>query len=186
MGTLEIRTSGSLKTLSNNRVFGYAAVFDKPSSDLGGFIEIIRPGAFTGSLKSPANIRALYHHDTKSLLGTTKADTLKLGEDNQGLAFELDLPNTTDGRDIAVLIDRGDIAGCSFGFRVKANGDKWEKRGNQIVRELLDVELIEITLTSDPAYQDTTVAIRSLDRISNAGKSRPNETLARLFMETIR
>ena len=54
-----------------------------------------------------------------------------------------------------------DVAGCSFGFRVAPGGDRWEERGPTMVRELLAVELAEITLTSDPAYQDTTVAMRS-------------------------
>ena len=181
MGTIEIRSSGSLQTSGSNRVCGYAAVFDKPSQDLGGFIEVIKQGAFTSSLKDQTNIRALYHHDSKSLLGTTKARTLRLNQDAWGLSFELDLPDTTDGRDIATLIDRGDIAGCSFGFRVKPDGDRWERRSSQVIRELLDVELVEITLTSDPAYHDTSVARRSLDRFSTP----PNQTLYRRFLETL-
>ena len=186
MRAVEIRSSGSLHTQGKNRVCGYAAVFDKPSQDLGGFIEVIRAGAFTASLQNETNIRALYHHDMKSLLGTTRANTLRLNQDEKGLAFELDLPDTTDGKDLAVLIDRGDIAGCSFGFRVKPDGDRWERRSSQVIRELLDVELIEITLTSNPAYQDTTVARRDLDHFSSAGKvSCPNQTLYRRFMETL-
>jgi len=73
----------------------------------------------------------------------------------------LSLPNTSHGNDLAELVQRGDVAGCSFGFRVAPGGDRWEQRGKQMVRELLDVELIEVTLTSNPAYQDTTIAIRS-------------------------
>ena len=59
-------------------------------------------------------------------------------------------------------MDRGDVAGCSFGFRVPEGGDRWEERGSTLVRELLNVDLVEITLTSDPAYQDTTVALRNM------------------------
>ena len=83
-------------------------------------------------------------------------------DDIKRLAFELALPDTTHGRDLAILVDRGDVAGCSFGFRVPEGGDRWEERGSTLVRELLNVDLVEITLTSDPAYQDTTVALRNM------------------------
>jgi len=156
---LEIRANGTLtgkgKTLS-----GYAAVFNSEAV-LGDFTEVIRQGAFAKSLATGSNIRALFHHQGDALLGTTRGGTLKLKEDTHGLAFELSLPDTTHGRDLSILVDRGDVAGCSFGFRVAPGGDRWEQRGKQMVRELLDVELVEVTLTADPAYQDTTVAMRS-------------------------
>jgi hypothetical protein len=95
------------------------------------------------------------------LLGTTRGGTLQLRETPQGLAFELALPDTTHGRDLAILVDRGDVQGCSIGFRVPEGGDRWEERGSTMVRELLTVDLVEVTLTADPAYQDTTVAMRN-------------------------
>jgi len=156
---LEIRSNGSLtgkgKTLS-----GYCAVFNS-QANLGDFDEVIRPGAFAKTLATGTNIRALSNHDVHALVGTTKSGTLQLREDSHGLAFTLSLPNTSHGNDLAELVQRGDVAGCSFGFRVAPGGDRWEQRGKQMVRELLDVELIEVTLTSNPAYQDTTIAIRS-------------------------
>lgn len=155
---LEVRSTGNLS--SNGKTLqGYAAIFNS-EADLGGFVEVIRNGAFRTSLEGGSNIRALYHHDGAALLGTTRGGTLQLREDSKGLAFTLTLPDTTHGRDLAVLVDRGDVAGCSFGFRVRDGGDRWEQRGAQLVRELLNVDLAEITLTSDPAYADTTVAMR--------------------------
>lgn len=157
---LELRGHGTLKATGNKTLTGYAAVFNSEAV-LGDFSEVIRQGAFAKSLATGSNIRALYHHDGTALLGTTRGGTLQLREDAHGLAFELALPDTSHGRDLAILVDRGDVAGCSFGFKVRDGGDRWEQRGAQLVRELLDVELVEITLTSDPAYQDTTVAMRS-------------------------
>lgn len=157
---LEVRSTGELRS-NGKKLHGYAAIFNS-ETDLGGFVEVIRNGAFRKSLESASNVRALYHHQDNALLGTTRGGTLRLKEDAHGLAFELALPDTTHGRDLAVLVDRGDVAGCSFGFRVADGGDRWEQRGNQLVRELLNVELHEITLTHDPAYQDTTVALRSM------------------------
>lgn len=156
---LEVRSTGTL-TASNKKLAGYAAIFNS-EANLGDFQELIRPGAFAKSLATGSNVRALYHHQGAALLGTTKAGTLELREDAYGLAFTLALPDTTHGRDLAVLVERGDISGCSFGFRVAPGGDRWEQRGKNLVRLLLDVELIEITLTAEPAYTDTTVALRS-------------------------
>lgn len=172
---LEVRSTGELRS-DGKKLHGYAAIFNS-ETDLGGFVEVIRNGAFRKSLESASNIRALYHHQGDALLGTTRSKTLKLREDPHGLAFELDLPATTHGKDLAILVERGDVAGCSFGFRVRDGGDRWEQRGAQLVRELLDVELSEVTLTADPAYADTSVALRTRKAIIN------NDT-RRLWLET--
>lgn len=156
---LEIRASGTLSA-TGKTLTGYAAVFNSEAV-LGDFSEVIRQGAFAKSLATGSNIRALYQHQGDALLGTTRGGTLQLREDAKGLAFELALPDTTHGKDLAILVGRGDVAGCSFGFRVAPGGDRWEQRGGKLVRELIDVELVEITLTSDPAYLDTSVAMRS-------------------------
>ena len=156
---LEIRANGTL-TSNGKTLQGYAAVFNS-EANLGTFSEVIRPGAFAKSLATGSSIRALYHHDSAALLGTTRGGTLQLREDARGLAFTLALPDTSHGRDLAILVDRGDVAGCSFGFKVPEGGDRWEERGSTMVRELLNVDLVEITLTSDPAYADTTVAMRN-------------------------
>ncbi len=156
---IEIRANGTLSA-TGKTLHGYAAVFNS-ETNLGTFSEVLRPGVFAKSLATGSNVRALYHHDGSALLGTTRGGTLELREDAKGLAFTLKLPETTHGKDLAILVDRGDVSGCSFGFRVAPGGDRWEQRGSTMVRELLEVELIEVTLTADPAYQDTSVAMRS-------------------------
>lgn len=158
---LEIRSNGTL-TAKGKTLSGYAAVFDS-EANLGTFNEVIRPGAFAKSLATGSNVRALSNHDKNALLGTTRGGTLQLREDGTGLAFTLSLPDTTHGRDLTELVQRGDVSGCSFGFIVPDGGDRWETRGDIMLRELLQIDLREVTLTSDPAYQDTTVAMRSLD-----------------------
>ncbi|MGA0583250.1 MAG: HK97 family phage prohead protease [Castellaniella sp.] len=162
MDGLEIRATGGLRA-AGGRLAGYAAVFGS-EAELPGFREIIRPGAFARTLAAGGNIRALYHHADQQLLATTKAGTLQLREDAHGLAFDLALPDTSYGRDLAVLVERGDVSGCSFGFRVADGGDRWAERSEgQWLRELIDVDLLEITVTADPAYVDTTVALRCRD-----------------------
>lgn len=153
----EIR-AGRLESASGGTLYGYAAVFDS-EADLGEFIEVVRPGAFTESLKRDRKIRALLHHDERALLATTPKN-LALKEDRQGLHFELSIPDTQAGRDVGVLVERGDLEGCSFAFETRE--DRWTKRPDgSLLRELLEVDLHEITITADPAYTDTTVARRS-------------------------
>lgn len=164
---LEIRSTGELRS-NGKTLHGYAAIFNS-EANLGSFVEVIRHGAFRKSLEGGSNIRALWHHQTDALLGTTRGGTLKLREDAKGLAFELALPDTTHGRDLAELVRRGDVQGCSFGFRVRDGGDRWHDRGDgDMLRELLDVDLHEITLTHDPAYVDASVALRSRQAFEDA------------------
>lgn len=159
----EIRSGGDLRAVSPGKLAGYAAIYNSQSQDLGGFVERIKPGAFTHSLTSPDHIRALLEHDAQRLLGRVGSRTLTLQEDSKGLRFELSLPDTSYARDLGVLVERGDIAGCSFGFRVPAGGDHWEMRSGQLTRDLVVIDLQEITITSNPAYLDTTVAKRGME-----------------------
>ena len=172
---LEIRATGTL-TGKGKTLTGYAAVFDSPTN-IGDFSEVVKRGAFAKSLAAGSNIRALYHHQGDALLGTTKGGTLQLREDTHGLAFTLALPETTHGKDLAILVERGDVSGCSFGFRVAPGGDRWEQRNGRMVRELMTVDLVEVTLTADPADQDTSVAMRQ--RVDSV------ESLNRLWMMTL-
>lgn len=156
---MEVRSTAGITSPSPGRLVGYAAVFGA-TTDLGDFTETVRAGAFAASLAKRAdNVLALYDHERRSVLGRTGAGTLKLHEDAKGLAFDLALPDTTLGRDLAVLVERGDVAGCSFGFTCVH--DKWEMRNKNPHRELVAVTLHEITITPTPAYADTEVAKRS-------------------------
>ena len=141
------------------KITGYAAVFNSRSEDLGGFVEIIEPGAFSGSLES-ADVRALVGHDATQVIGRNKSGTLNVFEDDHGLRVEIDPPNTSAGRDIVESVRRGDIDSMSFGFI--ATNDRWEYDDGQEVRYLEQVELLEVSVVAWPAYQSTEVAVRSL------------------------
>jgi HK97 family phage prohead protease len=143
---------------------GYAAVFNSDSEPLP-FVERIAPGAFRRSLKSKNNIRMYLNHDSSMLLATTRAKTLRLMEDERGLKVEADLPDTTVGRDLSTLIQRGDVDSMSFGFSVPPKGDSWSDDG--MVRELKEVRLYEVSVvTGFPAYQATSASVRSLDQLA--------------------
>lgn len=141
-------------------ISGYAAVFNSPSHDLGGFKEIVRPGAFSRSIASGANVRAYHNHDMNLLLGTTQSGTLRLSENQRGLKYEIDVPDTTYGEDLLKLVKRGDIRGSSFKFSNPK--DQWNNQGTK--RELIDVDLLDVSTVDNPAYEAAEiVSVRSLD-----------------------
>lgn len=152
----EIRTA----TLSaaDKKLVGYAVKWNRRSEVLWDeFVEQFAPNAFKDSLAAGADVRALYEHDHSALLGRNTSGTLVLSEDATGLRFELTPPDTQLGRDVLILVERGDISGMSFGFR--ALKDQWDSTQQPYVRTVLAAELREITVTSLPAYRETDIQI---------------------------
>lgn len=143
---------------------GYAAVFDAPSEPLP-FTERIAPGAFKRSLQSRNDVKLLWNHDSGTVLGSTRAGTLRLEEDNVGLRVSADLPDTQAGRDAAYLIKRGDVDSMSFGFSVPKGGDEWVSANERVLNS---VRLFETSIVAFPAYTQTagSTAVRGLDKIA--------------------
>jgi HK97 family phage prohead protease len=147
------------------RFTGYAAVFNSDSEPLP-FIERIMPGAFKRSLKARNEVKLFKNHNMDEVLASTRSKTLKLTEDSTGLLAEATLPDTTAGRDLAVLMKRGDVHAMSFGFSVPAKGDRWSDDG--MSRELHQIRLHEVSIvTGFPAYEATTASVRSLDILAS-------------------
>ena len=144
---------------------GYAAVFNSPSEPLP-FIERIAPGAFKRSIEARNDIKMLWNHDTGMVLGSSRAGTLRLYEDERGLKVRAELPNTSAGRDAAELLKRGDVDSMSFGFSVPAGGDDWSADGSE--RTLKSVRLHEVSIVAFPAYSGTagTTSVRGLERVA--------------------
>lgn len=154
---LEIRALSNLEQTEENIVEGYALKFNKESRDLGGFIETISPSALDGVDLS--DVRCFLDHDSSKLLGRTSSGTLTLTVDEVGLRFRCVLPNTSVGRDAMELVKRGDLNQCSFGFTVKE--DAWTP-GEIMHRSINKIgQLLEISLVSIPAYDDTDVMVAS-------------------------
>lgn len=154
---LEIRAAeeGKRKTL-----VGYACVFNA-TADIGGYwIERFAPGAFKDSL-GERDVLALYSHDRARVIGRSGAGTLRLEEDGKGLRVEIDLPDTSDGRDVEVLVERGDVAGMSMGFVTRK--EAWDETTEPPNRTIEKCDLYEVSVLPDPAYPDTEVGLRSLE-----------------------
>jgi len=143
-------------------ITGHAAVFDKMSSDLGGFREIIAPNAFKDVLND--DVRALVNHDPSLLLARTTSGTLNLEQTDEGLQYTFDVPDTTYGRDLVISMERGDITQSSFAFTIE--DDSWETTEDGEVRTINKIkQLYDVSPVTYPAYPDAddlTLAQRSL------------------------
>ena len=162
----ELRVEGDKKP----KILGYASVFNQKSHDLGGFREIVKPGAFAKTI-SESDIRALFNHDPNYVLGRKKTGTLELAEDEHGLRISINPPETTWAKDLLTSIRRGDIDQMSFGF--KTIKDEWEKRDGENIRSLAEVRLFDISPVTFPAYPQTSVEARS--KLESIAKETPPE-----------
>jgi HK97 family phage prohead protease len=152
---------------------GYAAVFGTLSGDLGGWRERISRGAFSRAIREGQDIRHLLNHDPSLVLGRTRAGTTVLSEDAQGLRFQTQLPATNYARDLAVSVGRGDVDGSSFGFLCR--DESWtrepdpETRALINVREVRDVDLLDVSTVTYPAYPGTSTGLTERMRLMFPG-----------------
>lgn len=146
------------------KISGYAAVFNSPAAIDEWFTEEIEPGAFARSI-SDNDIRALFNHNWDKVLGRTKSGTLQLSEDERGLKFEVELPDTSTARDLVASMARGDINQCSFGFY--PTEETWNYDVEPAHRKLNEVELYEISVVSIPAYDDTEASLVRSKGVTN-------------------
>lgn len=157
------------KSEKGTSVEGYAAKYNVVSSDLGGFREIIRPGAFTRAIADKQDVVFLWMHNRGTVMARTSSGTLTLSEDGVGLRFEARLADTQNGRDLATLIDRGDVSSMSFSFR--AVRDEWDFKAPTPVRTLVDVDLYDVSAVDVGAYPNTELGLRSLEAARSAIES---------------
>lgn len=168
-------------TLSGNTVTGHASVFGVAAQVPGGWEEIDRH-AFDAVLKDDStDVRALFNHDASRLLGRQSAGTLRLSADNDGLAFEVDLPDTSYARDLRELMSRGDLTGASFGFI--PGDDVWDKApdGQSRRTHTRIAQLVDVSPVTFPAYEDAGVALRAHSFDRTTGRSQLIRARARVM-----
>jgi HK97 family phage prohead protease len=154
VGQLELRNEGGY----GRHIEGLAVPYGV-WTDLGPFREMIAPGAFDAYLESGADVVYNYGHDRNAILGRRSSGTLGVRSDSDGVHVRLELPDTTQGRDLAVMIERGDITGHSIEFTTDV--DEWESGGGQDSRTVKRGGLPGVALVGQPAYATTTAAMRS-------------------------
>ena len=154
---LEVRAAGDAPA----SLVGYAAVFNRDAVIAGMFRERIAAGAFESAIRED-DVRALFNHDPNCVLGRNTAGTLRLTEDETGLRYEVDPPDTQIARDLMVSIKRGDVNQSSFGFQVVR--EEWstpENRAELPTRTILEARLFDVSPVTYPAYEETTAEARA-------------------------
>lgn len=176
---LEIRADGE----GNKTLRGYAAVFNSLSENLGGFREKIAPGAFAGSIREGADIKAFWNHNSDIVLGRTTSGTLRLKEDEYGLAIEIDPPASASS--FVESVQRGDVSQMSFGFSVFPDGDRVEvDEQGDVIRTLTDVRLYEVSPVAMPAYPATSINSRTIEELRERAVPKVSEAhLAKVRMK---
>lgn len=183
----ERRTSREARmAVVDRKIRGTAIVFNSRSVDLGGFTEIILPEAIDRTLREGLDVRALVDHESGKVIGRTKAGTLLLRKTRKGLEVEIDPPDTSYARDLLESVERGDISGMSFGFRVVS--DEWRMLDGEAVREVTDMIVSEVSVVAFPAYEatDVSVAQRSLQSFLAADPVRIEQQRRRLQILSLR
>lgn len=152
------------------RIEGYAALYYDESDPQGtqyrlseDYYERLMPGVFDDAIRNN-DVRCLFNHDPSHVLGRSKSGTLTLSVDSRGLLYSCSCPDTTIGRDVGTMIERGDVSGSSFGF--EAVDVQYREQDGIWYREILKVRLYDVSPVTFPAYEGTTteIARRSLDQ----------------------
>jgi len=169
---IQLRADVATDTDSTRHITGHAAIFNSRSEDLGGFVEIISPGAFSAAI-GKSDIRALWNHNSDIVLGRTKSGTLTVREDERGLFVDIIPPDTQQARDLVASIERGDVDQMSFAFTVRASD--WKEEGENWLRTITEVEqLYDVSPVTYPAYENTDVSARSLAAFDEEKTKRTN------------
>lgn len=147
--------------VKGNTLYGYASVFDTETFIPGEGYEIIGRSAFDDvSKREDTDVRALYNHDRSMLLGRQSSGTLRWSVDSTGLPFEVDLPDTQLGRDIRVLLERGDLDGCSFAWVEGEYDIKTRTAGGNVKVHTRVDRLVDVSVVTIPAYPGTSAKLR--------------------------
>lgn len=156
----ESRANGDGRTLE-----GYAAVFGKSARirDLAGdFDEVISPGAFVRSLSERTPVLQ-FEHGKDPRVGAVPIGAIEdLREDSHGLYVRAALFDNPVVEPVRQAIAGRAIRGMSFRFSVPDGGDTWTRDGQTERREIRDADVYELGPVVFPAYDATSVGVRSL------------------------
>lgn len=135
---------------------------DKSRKIMGRFHEEFRPGAFKKTLQESRV--AAHNEHLGPYLASNQNDTLRLTDSPSELAYEIELPDTTAGRDAAKMLERQDIRGVSVGFVPIPSSVTWSVTSDGAsLRSISEAKLLRVDLTTQPYYQSTSaeIALRS-------------------------
>ena len=126
---------------------------------------MIAPGAFDGVIDRSDVKCYLDHNPEKGILARSRngKGSLSLVVDEKGLRYEFDAPHTNLGDEVVEGLKRGDYSQSSFAFTV--DDEIWTKEEDgSYLRTITKIGgLYDVSIVANPAYEGTSVALRSLD-----------------------
>lgn len=153
-------------------LFGYALRFGS-SYDMGWFTESVDRSALEGA--DLTDVRVLFNHDSNIVLGRTKAGTAQVGIDENGLWYRATLPDSPNGQNVKVALERGDVDQSSWGFYILS--DTWEMRDGKDHRIIKRVgAVLDASAVTYPANPDTSAAKRSFESVQKPEVEKPDMT----------
>lgn len=167
----EIRGISYRATLDegSRRVEGYALLFDTDSKPMcrGGMIERIAPTALDGVLEKSDVLCLMNHDDSRGVLARCRMGegSLSLTVDEKGLRYSFEAPRTALGDELIESLKRGDIAESSFAFTIEKDDWVRQEDGTYIRTILRFDKIYDVSPVYYPAYGDTSVALRSMERL---------------------
>lgn len=175
---LEFRKVTSTRS-DNYTLRGHAAVFNSLSEDLGGFRELLAPGAFRTALRGTPDVRLLFNHSTNHVLARTTAHidgkpSLEVREDKTGLHVWAIIKPRNWVNDLAIEMADGLIDQMSFAFSLREGGDDWAVAEDETIIRTIQADgiagLFDVSVVTQPAYQATEVGIRELRNAVASGR----------------
>jgi uncharacterized protein len=161
----------------SRKVEGTGIVFNRLSEDLGGFQEIILPESIDGVVEKSDVLALLNHDSSRGLLARSikNKGSLKLESDTNALRYSFDSPKYPLGDELIEGIKRGDIKGSSFAFTVADEEWDWKRKPIPL-RTIKKIDMLyDVSPCYRPAYADTTVALRNLDKLKEEHKTEIEE-----------
>ena len=172
MKNLEVRSFNiELRNEEDSRhIEGYGSIYNTRSVDLGGWFEVIAPGAFDGVVERSDVKCYLEHNPNRGILARCKngSGSLSLELDEKGLKYSFDAPKTNLGDEVVEGLKRGDYSQSSFAFTVES--ETWSKEGDGTYLRTINKigGLYDVSIVANPAYEGTDVALRSLDKFKES------------------
>lgn len=168
----EVRFVSSVRASKDDRyITGTAIVFDKESSDMGGFTEIIKPEAVTQELINRCNIVMLFNHNDRDIpLARSKngKGSLEITITETGVDFRFQAKETPAGDEMLAAVRSGDVDACSFAFWVAEDGDQWFSKpdGGYLRTVSKFEELFDFSLVNNPVYAEA--SCRSFEKFKES------------------
>jgi HK97 family phage prohead protease len=178
---LAVREAEGGQAGDSRTITGRAIVFNAESEMLDDwgerFREVILPEAVTMEFLNTQDVKMNMLHERELTVARCNkgVGSLRMAVDEQGVTFEFEAPKCDIGDRCLEMVRRGDYSGCSFEFYPKDYEVERTKgadgKDEVVIRHKSFEFLSALTIGMDPAYRQTSVNAREMDKQTPEGKA---------------